>query len=229
MGVNAIARELSLAPSSCFKILKSLLALEFVEIDDRTKSYSLGAGAITLARRALDPARAFATIRPRLEATAQAYSIAIGLWRLLPSDRMVLVGYAEGSNQMRIHMSVGSRLPILVGAVGRSIAARMNLSEGQLREAFKMLRWRSPPSFEDYAAQVEAAKHDGYGYDQGQFASGVTTVGTAIADSDGAIRYGLSGIMFTGQHDEQTIKRVARDLIELADWAAVRLVGPPAR
>src|SRR6266403_2094221 len=80
LGVNAIARELSIAPSSCFKILKALLVDDFVEIDAKTKSYSVGAGAISIARRALDPSQAFATVRSRLEETAQAHAIAIGLW-----------------------------------------------------------------------------------------------------------------------------------------------------
>ena len=229
LGVNAIARELSLAPSSCFKILKSLLAHDFVEIDNRTKGYSLGAGAITVARRALDPARAFATIRPRLEALAQVYSIAIGLWRLLPNGRMVLVGFAEGNSQMRIHMSVGSRLPILVGAVGRAIAARLDLNEEELREQFTKLRWQTPIGFEEYLEQVKQAKRNGYGFDQGNFAPGVTTVATAIADDAGMVRYGLSGIMFAGQHDAETIEKIARDLAVLAKWSSARLVSTPVR
>src|SRR3546814_13633449 len=51
--------------------------------------------------------------------------------------RSVLAGYAEGSNQMRIHMSVGSRVPILVGAVGRATAARLNLTIEELKEGFE--------------------------------------------------------------------------------------------
>lgn len=180
-----------------------------------------------MARRALDPVRAFATIAPRLEATAQTYSIAIGLWRLLPNKRMVLTGFAEGSSQMRIHMSVGSRLPILVGAVGRAIAARLDLPEEELREHFQALRWQTPLSFEEYLDQVNQAKREGYGFDQGNFVSGVTTVATTIEDDAGVIRYGLSAIMFKGQHDSKTMQDIARDLIDVSKWATARLVSPP--
>ena len=229
LGVNAIARELSLAPSSCFKILKTLLADDFVEIDRRTKGYSLGSGAITVARRALDPSRAFATIRSRLEETAQTHSIAIGLWRMLSNSRMVLIGFAEGSNQMRIHMSVGQRLPVLVGAVGRAIAARLDLTTDELREGFEALRWQTPLSFAQYVEQVERAKRLGYGFDEGNFAPGVSTVAVTIVDESGTIRYGLSGIMFSGQHNAETMEKIAHDLIDLAQWSSVRLVSQPLR
>jgi DNA-binding IclR family transcriptional regulator len=226
LGVNAIARELSLAPSSCFKILKALLADDFVEIDTKTKSYSLGAGAISVARRALDPSQAFATIRSTLEETAQAHGIAIGLWRLLPNSRMVLIGFAEGSNRMRIHMSIGQRLPIYVGAIGRAIAAHLNLSAEKLKEAFDKLQWQTPLSFSEYAAQVKQAKRVGFGLDQGYFAKGVDTVAVTIVDRTGVVRYGLSGIMFDGQHDQATMEKIAREMIGLGQWAAARLVNP---
>lgn len=227
LGVNAIARELSLAPSSCFKILKSLLSEEFIEIDPFTKGYSLGYGAIAVARRALDPARAFATIRPRLEETAQTYSIAIGLWRMLPQSRMILIGFAEGTNQMRIHMSVGQRLPMLVGAVGRAVAASLNLSDADLKEGFQKLRWQVPLSFESYCEQVRLAKVRGYGYDEGNFSPGVNTVAVTICDDTGVVRYGLSAIMFSGQHKHDTIELIAKDVIGVAEWAGVRLVNRP--
>lgn len=227
LGVNAIARELSLAPSTCFKILKSLVAEDFVEIDPTTKGYTLGTGAIMVARRALDPARAFVTVRSRLDEMAQTYSIAVGMWRMISHSRMVLAGFSEGMNQMRIHMSIGNRLPMLMGAVGRAIAADMDLSEKELKEGFDTLRWQVPISFERYREQVQLAKINGYGYDEGNFSPGVNTVAVTIRDEAGIIRYGLSAIMFNGQHGSETVEDIGRDLKALAKWASARLVGKP--
>jgi DNA-binding IclR family transcriptional regulator len=224
LGVNAIARELSLPPSSCFKILKSLLVEDFVEFDVRTKNYSLGSGAIAVARRALDPRRAFTTVRPLLEELAHEYAIAVGLWRLVNNSRMILIGFVEGRSQMRIHMSVGQRIPRLVGALGRSVAAHLDLTEEELRAEFDNLRWQNPPPFPKYVAQVQLAKDLGYGLDESNFAPGVTTAATAIADTFGAITYGISGIMFTGQYDSDTVHAIARRLVAVSRAASVRLV-----
>ncbi|MDY6945498.1 MAG: IclR family transcriptional regulator [Pseudomonadota bacterium] len=225
VGVNTIARELTLAPSSCFKILKQLQRADFVDFDERSKCYSLGVGAIELARRALDPNKAFSIIRPRLDQVADQFAVAIGFWRGISHSRIVLAGFVEGNSPMRIHMSVGQRLPMLMGAVGRAIAANLGLGEMELRREFGRLRWQSQPKFEDYVAQVEEARRRGFAVDRDNFATGVTTVAVAIHDSVGAVSYGLSGIMFSGQCDEESIVRVGEALVDVAAWAASRLTA----
>jgi DNA-binding IclR family transcriptional regulator len=142
---------------------------------------------------------------------------------------MVLIGFAEGESQMRIHMPIGQRLPIYVGAVGRAIAARMNPSSQELKESFDRLRWQRPLSFREYAAQVEQAKRLGYGLDSGYFAPGVSTVAVAIVDAFGQVRYGLSGIMFNGQYESKMMDKIGRQMIELSKWTAGRLVPQPLR
>ena len=118
---------------------------------------------------------------------------------------------------------------MLVGAVGRAIAARLDLTIDEMREGFDALRWQTPLSFAQYVEQVEQAKRRGYGFDDGNFAPGVSTAAVAIVDEAGAIRYGLSGIMFNGQHSAATMEQIGEELIGLAHWSSIRLVGQPVR
>jgi DNA-binding IclR family transcriptional regulator len=225
LGVNAIARELSMAPSSCHKFLKQLHAEEFVDFDELTKRYSLGSGAIALARRALDPDEAFSIVRPRLQEATQRFSISSGFWRVTPRSRIVLAGFVENGSPTRIRMSIGQRLPLLMGGVGRAIAAKVDLNESEMRAEFAQLRWQVPVSFEDYTAEVADAREKGYAVDSNHFAPGVITIGAAIQDRNGMVRYGLSGIMFSGQHDEGTIEQIGAELVDVADWASKRLIS----
>ena len=50
LGLQAIARELGLVPSTCLHVLRALVAEEFVSCDPSTKRYALEAGVLTLAR-----------------------------------------------------------------------------------------------------------------------------------------------------------------------------------
>src|ERR1700754_4629253 len=50
LGVQAIARELGLVPSTCLHVLRALVAEEFVSFDPQSKRYALEAGVLTLAR-----------------------------------------------------------------------------------------------------------------------------------------------------------------------------------
>lgn len=219
LGVNTIARDLSLAPSSCYKILKQLQSAAFVDFNELTKCYSLGVGVIELARRALDPMRAFSIVHARLEDIADRRAVAIGFWRRTSGSRIVLAGFVEGSSPLRIHMSVGQRLPMLMGAVGRAIAARLDLTDGDLHREFGRLRWQAPPRFDHYVAQVREARERGFAIDRDNFATGVTSVAVAVNS------YGISGIMLSGQCDERLVEAVGTELVEVARWAASRLGG----
>lgn len=226
LGVNAISRQLALAPSSCFKILKQLQTEDLVDFNPNTKAYTLGSGTLLLAKRALDPRQAFPTIRPRLEQVASETGASIGFWRRIPRGRIVLTGFVEGSTSMRIHMSVGQRLPMLIGSIGREFAAKLDLPESTIRERFDKLRWQVPLSCGDYLAQVAKARERGYSIDRGNYANAVTSVAAAIANRHGdEVRYGITGMMFSAQHTEDSIARLGAKLKEAAEWASNNLIS----
>jgi len=226
VGVNAISRQLGLPPSSCFKILKQLQAEDLVEFNVSTKAYTLGSGTLLLAKRALDPRQAFPTLRPRLEQVASETGASIGFWRRIPRGRIVLTGFVEGSTSMRIHMSVGQRLPMLIGSIGREFAAKLNLPESAIRERFDTLRWQTPLTCDEYIAQVAAARRRGYSVDRGNYAAAVTSVAAAIEDRRGGeVRYGITGMMFSAQHTEDSIERLGEKLKEAAAWASNNLIS----
>lgn len=210
-GVNAIARAVGASPSSCFNILKTLAREELVEFDETTKRYALGPGLVTLARQALDPSRAFALARPALERLADRHGVTVALWRLT-RERLVLLGFADSDLATRIHMTVGQRLPMLVGAGGRCVAARLGLPPQALAAEFPKLRWQEPPTLSDYVASVEAARTNGWSVDAGHFLRGVTTIGAAIPAGDGPPAGVLSATMFAGQHDGAALARIGEDL-----------------
>ena len=225
LGVNAVARLLDLAPSTCFKILKVLVADDLVDFDGRSKEYSLGSGAIRLARRALDPASAYSMVRSRFENFAIDHDVSIGLWQIVTNRRMVLVGFAEGRSTMRIHMAVGQRVPALVGALGRAIAAKLHLSRDELAAEFEHLRWQRPISLETYLDQVDEAARNGYGVDEGAFSFGVRTVAVTVSEASGNVRYGITAAMFREGRDVGSIDQLATDLLGLGHWVEERLTN----
>jgi hypothetical protein len=50
----------------------------------------------------------------------------------------------------------------------------------------------------------------------------ISFAGTGKAISASEIRYGLSGIIFSGQHDHQMMDRMGRHMIDLSQWATRR-------
>lgn len=215
MGVNAIARELELPASSCFRILKQLAIEGFAQFDAGTKCYSLGGGAAVLARRALDPANIFSLIQPTLSRFVGEHRSSLGFWRRIDRKRIVLAGFIESAQPMRVHMSVGQRLPMFIGAVGRAFASELELGEHDIAAAFAELRWQAPPPLDVYKRQVAEYKRLGYAIDCDQFSPGVTTVATVLKDPSGRPTFGLSAINLSNQVDADQIKALGVALVDL--------------
>lgn len=222
LGVNAIARQLGQTPSSCFNILKTLLSEDFVDFDPQGKLYTLGGGVITIARSALDPSSAFDLIRSRIELLADTWAVTVGLWRV-QHNRIQLVGYVTGSKKMRIHLTVGQRLPMLIGSVGRCVAAAEQLIEAEITAGFNELRWEQAPTLAEYLEEVTAARARGWSVDRGHFVRGATTIAVPIFHPNGSTHYCLATTMFTGQYPEEQFPALAQEMQEIARWASSRL------
>lgn len=200
-GVNAIARGAGLSPSSCFNILKTLVAENAVDFDPETKRYALGPGIVALARSALDPAGALDVARPALDELSRAAGVTASLWQITTDERLLLLGFADNGESTRIHLTPGQRLPMLIGAGGRCVAAYGGFSRAELKRRFGALRWEAPPGFEAYMRDVEAARAAGWALDDGVYIRGVTSLAAAVKDGAGAVRFCVTSTFFRGRSD----------------------------
>lgn len=219
-GVNTIARDLKISPSSCFNLLKTLVAEDFVDFDQTAKTYTLGSGPVALARRALDPEAAFSMLRRDLEHLADRHSVAVSLWRLTRRERFVLLGFVDNEMATRIHLTVGQRLPMLGGANGRCAAAFGGLQQAEIADHFAAVRWQQPLSLETFLAESAITRDRGWALDDGVFLPGVTTVSAPLLDEAGKLKFCLSAIMFHGQHMAAKLDEIGNDLLAAAKHAA---------
>ncbi len=215
--VTSIARTLGINTSTCFNILRTLASEGIVAFDERTKSYSIGLGIVQLAQGALTDQGKAEVIRPRLQAVAERHGVTVTLWRVAESHRNVLISASQSRSAVQIHMDVGQRLPLYIGAFGRVLAAADAVPEDALRTAFDGMRWADPPRFEDYRSDVAEAGRRGWAHDDGHFAAGVGSVATGVRGFDGVVRHGLVATFFRAQLSPSQIEAIATDLLALAE------------
>ena len=216
VGVTQLARELKLNTSTCFNILRTLVHEGLVSFDGESKTYGLSLGLVSLAKGALEQASYARMVRTDLEALANRHRVTATLWQRVPGDRVVLVDRAEGDAAIRVHMSIGQRLPMFIAALGRCMAAHSGLSQAQLKKRFAELRWASPPTFTQYAREVELARTQGYAVDEGRYVKGVTTVSAAVLDAGGAPVMAISAIGFSAQFSDRQTSALANDVRDRA-------------
>ncbi len=224
-GVTSIARALQINPSSCFNILRTLVAEGFLERDDDTKTYILGIAPLDLARSVIDENGAFPYLRPDMQRVADGFSVTTTLWRLTRSERWVLVGLAESLALARIHMTIGQRLPLYCGAMGRVLAAHRALPQSEMLSRFKAVRWHQAPKVEEYLRQVEETAERGWGLDENQFNQFFSSIAAPVIDGAGRVRFCVTQTMFAGQHSPVELQDLGEATLRVADHASRHLYG----
>lgn len=227
-GVTEVARSLALNPSTCFNILRTLTAEGLVDFDLATKAYSPGLGLAELAASTLDGVGAVRVVRSHLEALADRFGVTMTLWLRTGPDRVVLVDRAEGSAMVRIHMNIGQRLPMLIGALGRCMAAHAGLAEEELARRYALLRSDALPPFATFLRQVAQARRLGYAVDADNVVSGITTVSAAVRDGSGQPVMAISAVDLSARLDRAAARRLGEAIAAAAEDVGRTLGARPA-
>ena len=193
LGLNPIARELGINPSTCLYVLRAQVAEELVSYDPDTKRYALEAGVLTLARQWLRRDRFADLAQPLIDRLASQFGVTLLGVQILGLDHIVAVAVAQAGT-FQLSVQVGSRFPALLSATGRCIAAFGNYPETELAARFAKLRWEDPPSFADWREQVEQTRAKGLGVDEGNYISGVTVLAAPVWKGRGRPSHALVAI-----------------------------------
>jgi DNA-binding IclR family transcriptional regulator len=212
LGVQAIARELGLVPSTCLHILRALVAQELAGFDPETKRYWLDAGILSIARGVLGRTSFSRLVQPALDRIAKEHAVTANAVRVIGLAHGTVVAISHAAQPFRIHVGVGSRFPALVSVTGRCIAAFGNHGWSDIERAFLAVRWDRPPSFRSWQEEVEAVRRKGYAVDPGNYISGITIVGAPITRS-GRVGHVIVGIGLTERLRPSHVARLGKDLV----------------
>ena len=202
LGLNAIARELGLNPSTALYVLRALAAEELVSFDADTKRYALEAGVLTLARQWLRRNQFPDLAQPPLDRLASTFGVTMLGVQILGLDHIVTVA-ASQAGSFQLSVQVGSRFPALLSATGRCIAAFGG--------------WPEAPSYAQWRQQVAETRQQGFGVDEGNYISGVTVLAAPVWKASARPSHALVAVGIGS-----ALRRSGRGELEQALLAAAR-------
>jgi len=217
IGVNPVARELNLVPSTCLHILRVLQDEGLVEFEPKTKRYSIGIGILPLARSALQKNTFSALVQPHLSALSAQFGVTGIATQIAEPGQMVVVALSQSNLPFRLQVDLGSRFPLLISATGRCVAAYNALKEDNLRSKFDKLTWDHPPSFEEWRAEIEQVRKQGYAIDRGTYISGVTVLAVPILDQNDKMIRSLVAIGISERLQNNQVPKLAKALQAVRD------------
>jgi DNA-binding IclR family transcriptional regulator len=215
LGVNAIARELELVPSTCLHILRILVREDFVRFDFDTKRYSLSTGLLELADAALVADGFAAAVQPELQRLSGRYAVtAVGV-EVVGLDQMFAVAMARSTSLVSLQVGVGSRFPSLISATGRCVAAFGGFPWAELQRRFRALPWDNAPSLREWRREIDEVRRAGYSIDRGRYIGGIGIVAVPVLGG-GPLTHAIAAIGLAEQLDSATAIRLAEDMQESA-------------
>lgn len=232
-GVNQIARELKLVPSTCLHILRVLVDEGLVSFDTRAKTYAIDIGILPIARNAIQQNDFATLVEPRLTELSLGFGGTAVATQLSGQNQMIVVALSRAPLPFRLQVDLGSRFPALISATGRCHAAYNlgEVAEADLKAQFAKLKWDRPPTFDEWKAEIEQTRDDGFAVDQGQYIGGVTILAVPVfgTDESGAgdtprMTHSIVAIGITERLEERGIPQTAKEMLRIRDEVASQLV-----
>ncbi|RLT94720.1 MAG: IclR family transcriptional regulator [Ketobacter sp.] len=225
MGLQSIARALNLVPSTCLYVLRALVDEEFVAFDPDTKRYSLEAGVLTLARHWLRRNQFTDLAQPELNRISQEFDSTVLGVNIVGLEHIIVVAISQAGNNFQLSAQVGSRFPALISATGRCIAAFGNYTKEELEQKFNTLRWDEPPTFEEWMAQIEKVREEGFAVDEGNYISGVTVVAAPVWKTREKLSHALVAIGISSTLNRTGLPALQNALLKSAQTLSNQLSG----
>lgn len=227
VGVNQLARDLDLVPSTCLHILRALVEEGLVAFDPASKRYTIDIGILPIARSAIHRNGFASLIEPRLTELSLGFGGTAVATQLTGGEHMVVVALSRAALPFRLQVDLGSHFPALISATGRCHAA-FNLAdagEADLRERFGQLNWDDAPAFEEWMADIEETRQQGYAVDRGRYISGVTILAAPFFDRAGRMTHSIVAIGISEKIEAQGVADLGRKMLAIRDDVAAMHLG----
>ena len=207
LGVNQIARELDIIPSTCLHILRALAAEGLVAVDLTTKRYRLGLEILSLAKVALRGSISDQA-QPYLDEIVRKYLVTAFAVSISEPEHYIVTAKSNSPHAIRLQVDLGSRFPALVSATGRCVAAYSSAPPRVLKAQFERLRWHRAPSFEVWLEQVARVRETGFAIDDGNYISGIYIVAAPILGPEGEFRHAIVAVCIKEGWSEAGLKEL---------------------
>ena len=192
MGISELGRALDLSPSTVHRIVRALVAAEFVEQNERTNRYYLGRAAVLLGQVAQHRYRLDLCL-PLLERLGAESDESVNLV-MRDGNTGVVTFRVECPHELRFHQPVGSRVGLHCSASGKSILAFSDDRDRAL-ESLGRLDPETPSTITSRAAleeDLDRTRERGYSIDDEEFRPGVRCVGAPVLDASGHARAAIA-------------------------------------
>lgn len=200
--LTEIARELSLTPTSCFRLLQQLKELSAVRYDENSKKYTLGPYLVVLGERARVALDYIDLVMPYLERLMEATGLTTVLVNRVGENRLTHVAKAEGE-EFGFKVPIGRQYTFLQSSYGTCFLAYMDEDGRKNHLRLENMTYEERKRLDDEFERIRAQGFAVY-VGEKQFA-GIFGVAAPIFSQKGEVEMCIAFVGLVAQANEERL------------------------
>lgn len=219
-GITELSLASGLNKTTVFRLLSTLLSLEYVVKNPLTEKYRLTLKFLKLSAGTLSKLDIRRYARRHLEKISALTGETVHLVERSGNEIIYIDKFESSKNSVRMASRVGLSLPMVYTAVGKAIMARLEPDEvDKIWHSTEILP-RADKTITDYGKflkELDSVRKNGYATDCEENENGVCCVAAAVSDVYGEYRYAFSVSAPTTRMDKETLEKTGGLVINTAE------------
>lgn len=219
-GITELASASGLNKTTVFRLLSTLVSLEYVIKNPLTEKYRLTLKFLKLSAGTLSKLDIRRYARRHLEKISTLTGETVHLVERNGGEIIYIDKFESPKNSVRMVSRVGLSLPMVYTAVGKAIMARLEPEEVEKIWRSTEIVKKTDKTITDYRLflkELEAVRKNGYATDCEENENGVCCVAAAVCDVYGEYRYAFSVSAPASRMDAATIEKIGNTVINTAE------------
>lgn len=226
LGLTDVSRATGINKSTVYKILLSLRDRRLVELNTKTKKYSLGPRVLELSAFFTRNLNVKEAAHPYLQEIARESGKTV-TFALRKETHLVFIDRVDGSENVRFYCDIGKVIPYNSGAAAKAVFAFLPQvhKEKITGESLKKFT-ENTKTWEQMVTEAELIKERGYSISDEEVDRGVIAVGAPVFDGSGNVLAGLAlaGLKFT--INESELQKMISLVIDCARSISLKMGAP---
>jgi IclR family KDG regulon transcriptional repressor len=226
LGISELARGLQMAKSTVHGMTSALEESGAVVRDPASKRYTLGFTLFELGRAAYSQLDLKPFARPVMEKLMEKTGTSVFLG-ILNGEHVTILDVVESNGELKITSPIGTSLPLLAGAVGKVLLARM-----EEEQALRLIRRRGLNAYtqntvvdpQEYLAEIRQVRKSGYATDDEEYIPGVRAVAAPVWEESHVLA-AIWAVGFKASLNGEKMKGLSTETRKAADAINRRIRG----
>lgn len=186
-GITELAEDLSMSKAAVHRVLASLKGKGLVDVDERTRRYSLGVVTLRLGLAYLDRIDVRRLGHPVLERLSERTNETATLSIPLGRRERIYVDQVTPDREVIMSVTIGESFPLHAGATGRALLAFMSddVRAEYLAAPMEALTERTVVKKKELRRVLDEVRANGWALSRGERKAGASAVAAPVLGHDG--------------------------------------------